>query len=289
MRSIFTGLRHYFSATRSDGAYRELTDAQGNAFVHHLGIDGLALSTSPLFATENTIQFAANGTSSSTIQTSQLPIGALNGPTGGTISLWFKETTGTGHGSSGGSICYRRHSSLVSSREYHLGINTSAEYRVVFQSSAGTTYGVSSLIPAGTTDWHHAIFGFDPASVRGFISVDGERIRYTDVFDTGRMVEVISANRFALGASSWTNWLLFNGHITQPIIWDRALTQEEMLYLYNDGQGRSRNQIFAPMEQEYDVSFFGEPFSAGGIPTLTFPGVIDITATSARPQVTLTY
>ena len=96
-------------------------------------------------------------------------------------------------------------------------------------------------------------------------------------------------NRFVLGVAPWNQNTFYNGHVTQPIIWDRVLTREEMLYLYNNGQGRSRNEIFTPMEQVYDYPLFREPLITGGIPTLSAPGVIDITATSARPQVTLTY
>ena len=68
------------------------------------------------------------------------------------------------------------------------------------------------------------------------------------------------------------------GFIGNFLLWDRFLYLEEVLHL--------EENIWSVYKAD-PVRIYS--FPATGIPTLSLPGVIDITATSARPQVTLTY
>ena len=98
--------------------------------------------------------------------------------------------------------------------------------------------------------------------------------------------EVTWNNGADQGSRETTDTNLTSGHVG-VILFDVGTRDISFIGIGTDGDP-------APTQPLDDYQFLYDPYlfsiaSIGGIPTLTFPGVIDITATSARPQVTLTY
>ena len=154
--------------------------------------------------------------------------------------------------------------------------------------------------------WWGEEFG-NPIHARGFSLQNGvNTVLWEDLTNSGIVADEWFRSRVQVTGDTFRVKFWLDGGL-EPAAWERTITNTD-----NNLPGWIGLGGFNAGEYDYDVFSVGtegdpaptvpvdeyrfryDPylFSAAeltGIPTLSAPGVIDITATSARPQVTLTY
>ncbi len=144
--------------------------------------------------------------------------GTLSGMGELTISMWAKKSTPD----SGGELL-RKHTS------YHIQLSTSSNNRIYPGLSTTET---ESKYPAITTenisnaDWHHYALTYDGATAKFF--VDGSSV-WSDSY-SGNVVESPTRDVY-IGKDPWGN--SFDGSIDDVMLYDRALTEQEISNIYN--------------------------------------------------------
>lgn len=129
------------------------------------------------------------------------------------------------------------------------GSNTYIEYVIMDDgtlmqgSPAGglSTSWRTTTSPLDNTDWHHIVIVIDNEYI---VYVDGVEmdLSFTSGDNDGDFVNDLSAyNRFGIGMMRRDDetYNPFDGKIDEVGIWDRALTQTEIIELYNGGDGLS--------------------------------------------------
>lgn len=105
-------------------------------------------------------------------------------------------------------------------------------------------------------DWYHVAFtrGSNDDLGTGAMYINGELISVGTLMDTIGSNGNLSIG--ALNASSWSPDQTFNGRIDQPAVWSRALSNEEMASIYNEGNGLAHSDWSDSLKQGSD--FVGE-------------------------------
>jgi len=89
-----------------------------------------------------------------------------------------------------------------------------------------------------TDQWHYLTFIFDGRYTRTYVDATVDR-----VYDTGgtRTLDNNTSN-ISIGAANFSSHFM-DGTIDEIAIWNRVLSQDEVSYLYNDGNGKSLTPI----------------------------------------------
>ena len=127
--------------------------------------------------------------------------------------------------------------------------NTGTDRGMTIQQYDGSNDGsiISGYYP-NTGEWVHVVAVFTSNS---------SRTMYVDGVNVGTNTTVVSAlttqDHVSVGRLEWTTNIQYvNGLITQPAIWDRALTQENVDALYNSGAGVPYTNFSAWIKLIYD-------------------------------------
>jgi hypothetical protein len=96
------------------------------------------------------------------------------------------------------------------------------------------SYLANTNLPSSLNDWIHVVGTYDGTTVTVYINGVG----VSGTAETGD-IDYQHVTTFKIGlyaASAW--WLPYEGLIDDVAVWDRALTQQEIDWLYNAGSGR---------------------------------------------------
>jgi hypothetical protein len=129
-------------------------------------------------------------------------------------------------------------------------------------------------------EWRHVVITMDRSVTEsaplGYI--DG-RLRTRLVATSPSGAWSTSTDPFVIGNRATDGARVFDGILQDFQVWDRILSAGEIAALYENPW-----QFIEP-QRRVIYSLAAGPTA----PTLSLPGVVDVTATSAQPQVTLTY
>ena len=107
-------------------------------------------------------------------------------------------------------------------------------------------------------DWHYIVTTFDSSTHIARLYVDGNFITSGEV-----KANITNSRPLQLGITKQSNYsysgYYFDGKIDEVGIWNRALTEEEVTQLYNNGDGLSY-PFTTSVEKKSDVLFFGGGF-----------------------------
>jgi hypothetical protein len=128
---------------------------------------------------------------------------------------------------------------IASDYTYALAINSGAQQFNVYLKTGNTlqTLNFPGSVPNGLKSYQNKWIQF-------FVTYDGSTIRAyingTEVANTAATGAVFSTNdNFAIGTRGDANWTKFNGKIDGVRVYNRALSAQEVLTLYNGGASPS--------------------------------------------------
>lgn len=96
--------------------------------------------------------------------------------------------------------------------------------------------GIGPAVDDG--EWHHIVGISDPDSAQVSLYIDGTLVTTGNAPDIEDLAEGTTPNLF-IGANPQRVGREWNGQIDDLALWGRALTEEEILSIYNDGAGAS--------------------------------------------------
>ena len=110
--------------------------------------------------------------------------------------------------------------------------------------------GFRTISSYTSNEWHHVVLQFNSGTATAYVNGELE-----DTFSYSTSSGAPATN-FALGSFGHTQGGYFNGFIDEVAIFDRALTSDEVSYLYAEGSpGEDQQYEFSPGEdQQYEFS-----------------------------------
>ncbi|XGC81310.1 LamG-like jellyroll fold domain-containing protein [Bdellovibrio bacteriovorus] len=194
------------------------------------------------------------------------------GTSSATVSLWVKTSTKTdsrliGKSSSG----------------------TNDGWFIGTEASGNLTIGLDSLTPASIQGtyadgkWHHVVVRYSRATVASLF-VDGKIFQTTLNISSKSATNVLSAGNFVIGSRNTTDYF-FNGNIDEVAIWGTALSDEEIIHIYQRQSAKYSGIIYSRIMDSQEtgstlnnwtnISFstplpFGKPIVAGAESTSAY-------------------
>jgi len=159
------------------------------------------------------------------------------------VSMWFNRHTdrndATNHGVDNVLIA---ESSSAANDNFELGTDGDQVeiYLDARIGNSGVDKTVRSAVPGGIANdvWHHVVVTYDKADGGLKLFFNGAFVASWSEFTTN--VDASGSSPLSLGIArvGSNNWGDFDGLIDEVGIWNRALSPEEIAYLYGDGNGR---------------------------------------------------
>ena len=224
-RKLLDGLVAYWPLDEASGTRRDLS-GNGLTLTDNNTVTGAAGPSSKLpLASQFT---SANSESLSRLDTSLLRTAS----TGLTLEIWVRADTLPGAGSF---VQIIGKSNQSTQREYEIQWNGDNSRFFFIMTEDGSTLKTASFPLGNTTGiWYQLIAGWNPATGRLFARQNGGATTLGSTLTT----PYTSTITFSLGANSDLTGGFYNGRQAAARKWDRALTDVECAYLYNNGVGR---------------------------------------------------
>jgi hypothetical protein len=147
-----------------------------------------------------------------------------------TVAAWFRAESGSG------TIRYiaSKYSTTSNQRGYAIYIGSGNEFTGVVSTNGTATKTVAATTfgPLSLNTWYHGVFVVDSTAGTLDVYVNGT-LSNSDTFSNG--INNSSAP-FKIGGHTSTS-SLFDGRVDEVLIYDRALTSDEVAQLYNGGSG----------------------------------------------------
>jgi hypothetical protein len=120
----------------------------------------------------------------------------------------------------------------IGSRAFLLSMEASNKIKAWAWNASGTGYTLTSASGISTTDWVHVVVTWDTSNLRMYIN----GVEETPVAVTGNAANFATAftfgKRLYSGSPTW-----YAGSLDELGVWSRALSSDEVKYLYNFGNG----------------------------------------------------
>jgi hypothetical protein len=169
----------------------------------------------------------------------------LNNETKGTISCWFKTDNITSNG-----VLFYHGDSAVGSTNACLFLyvrSSTGDVSIRMRRNGGGGYQQATTNSFNDNEWHHCVVSYDGEGVSGSYKcyIDGVEENFP-VVDSDESIgwvkessdtQVHTEYRFGSWNRVFGDGLLFKGDIDEFGIWRKVLTETEIKYLYNKGQG----------------------------------------------------
>ena len=153
----------------------------------------------------------------------ELPDLTLNQSAGITVSYWFYMYDGVA--ASGDNVVIEANSN-DSSQFIVVGYRRFKDKYRIGNNSNGIFYAV-------TNAWHHLVFSYQNEYLNAY--VDGVKV-ITDAYQINNKYSLLQNLRIGRNVSNISNARSFDGHIQQFTIWNRKLTDAEMVSEYSNSQ-----------------------------------------------------
>ena len=166
-----------------------------------------------------------------------------------TISMWYKPAQGYGSGNQFGNNNHLISKWGTNSQaSYMMAIKTTGNLTAITNDGAGNS-GVLSDYVVPIDEWHHIVFQQDNGLQKLFLN--------------GELIETLEASRnpqlndrlLDIGFSSSTNRGFVAGAMDEIALWKRALTEQEIQYIYNQEEPEPLNIPFYVPEENLSAFY----------------------------------
>jgi len=169
-----------------------------------------------------------NGTSDYVSISNQI----IDSPSGLTIAAWFKKESGGGNYEC---VMHQASNTSIGLSSYWMGLDLNDKITATIGARTGVGWEAGQTdVVATYGEWYHLVATWDGNIVKVFING-----QYIKQYNLASYSSLATPTRF--GASSDGLNYQFKGLIDEPAIWNRALTEDEVVYLYQGGRGLSYN------------------------------------------------
>jgi hypothetical protein len=135
---------------------------------------------------------------------------------------------------------------------YGIWISRNGTIEGGFETESGENFQVNSTTKYNDGKWHYVLLSYNGSLLR--LDIDGEKQTSTTKQTNGALPDTTGEQPLRIGANALEENKFFTGYIDEVRVWNRALSEEEILQIYTNNNLSSLGQIIYKGFKEKDTS-----------------------------------